>query len=184
MQTNGKLPAPVVVTGNSKRHVVQVRILEARYLRAEHLNNEHLCKELNFRGQEVFRGFAVWSPVPVPNPKPGLWPPRTGHLALPRPDRRRRIKIQASLSSGDDLDGCYAGIPGAGECVAGRALIARAVAGQMDPGDPALHRAGRPVALLRRAQRGGDGGDRAPMLRSASPSTTGACTTSATPGGG
>src|SRR5208282_431487 len=62
--------------------------------------------------------------------------------------------------AGGDLDGCYARVPGAGGRVAGRAAVTLAVAGQMDPGVPALPRAGLPLGGLRRAQRGGDGGDR------------------------
>src|SRR5271165_7416735 len=62
--------------------------------------------------------------------------------------------------AGGDLHGCYAGVPGPGGRVAGRAAVTLAVAVQMDPGDPALHRAGLLLAGLRRAQRGGDGGDR------------------------
>ena len=57
-------------------------------------------------------------------------------------------------------DGCRAGVSGAGGRVAGRAVVSLAVAGQMGAGDSALHRAGVLVGRVRRAERGGDGGDR------------------------
>ena len=63
--------------------------------------------------------------------------------------RRRRRR-----AAGGDLDGCCARVPDAG----GRAAITLAVAVQLDPGGPALPRAGLPLGGLCRAQRGGDGG--------------------------
>ena len=73
---------------------------------------------------------------------------------------RAESRCSHNQAAGGDLDGCCAGVSGAGRRVAGRAAVTRAVAGRMDPRDPALRRAGRPVAGLGRAQRGGDDGDR------------------------